>query len=148
MLYDLTTCYYIESAWFQRLKLEYDKPLSTFAFNLSLRRYNMAPLAPDLVTLLKRGGHFVVGLTTHQKRHVLTVSLFGFVLVLILFRFPSSAVNSPTALSLSLQAVLRLGLSESPSVLSLSLSLSRAMRMKILTVIPVLIICGQVFMWI
>jgi len=22
---------------------------------------NMAPLAPDLVTLLKRGGHFVVG---------------------------------------------------------------------------------------
>jgi hypothetical protein len=29
----------VESAWFQRLKLGYDEPLSRFAFNFDLRRY-------------------------------------------------------------------------------------------------------------
>jgi len=29
----------VESAWFQRLKLEYDELLSNLAFNLNLRRY-------------------------------------------------------------------------------------------------------------
>jgi hypothetical protein len=29
---------------FQRLKLKYAEPLSSFAFNLNLRRYNMAAL--------------------------------------------------------------------------------------------------------
>jgi len=28
--------------WFQRLKLQYDEPLSNFAFNFNLRRYNKA----------------------------------------------------------------------------------------------------------
>ena len=31
----------VESAWFQRLKLTYNEPLSKFAFNLNLRPYNM-----------------------------------------------------------------------------------------------------------
>jgi len=34
----------IESAWFQRLKLEYNKPLSRVPFNLNLRRYNTGML--------------------------------------------------------------------------------------------------------
>jgi hypothetical protein len=37
----------VESApgfWFQRLKLKCDKPLSKFAFNYSLRRYNWDPM--------------------------------------------------------------------------------------------------------
>jgi hypothetical protein len=32
----------VESTWFQRLKLEYDKPLSSFAFNFNVRLYNVA----------------------------------------------------------------------------------------------------------
>jgi hypothetical protein len=32
----------VESAWFERLKLRYDKLLSSFAFNFNLRRYNAA----------------------------------------------------------------------------------------------------------
>ena len=39
MLCDLITCYSIESAWFQRLKLKYDKQLVSFAFSFNLRRY-------------------------------------------------------------------------------------------------------------
>ena len=30
----------MERAWFQRLKLIYDRLLSSFAFNFNLRRYN------------------------------------------------------------------------------------------------------------
>ena len=41
MLCDLTTCYSIASAWFQRLELKYDKPVSNFAFNFNLRRYTV-----------------------------------------------------------------------------------------------------------
>ena len=32
----------VESAWFPRLKHEYDGPLSNVAFNLNLRRYTQA----------------------------------------------------------------------------------------------------------
>jgi len=39
ILCDLTTCYAIESAWFQRLKVKCDEPFSNFAFNFNLRRY-------------------------------------------------------------------------------------------------------------
>jgi len=39
ILCDLTTCYSIESACFQRLKLKYDKLLSNLAFNFNLRCY-------------------------------------------------------------------------------------------------------------
>jgi len=42
MLCDLTTCYNIESAWFQRLILKCDELLSTFAFKFNLRRYTPA----------------------------------------------------------------------------------------------------------
>jgi len=31
-------------AWFQRLKLRCDEPLSNFTFNFNLRRYIMAPV--------------------------------------------------------------------------------------------------------
>jgi hypothetical protein len=30
----------VESAWFKRLRLTYEEPLSNFAFNFNLRRYN------------------------------------------------------------------------------------------------------------
>jgi len=30
----------VDRAWFQRLKLDYDEPLSNFAFNFNLRRYH------------------------------------------------------------------------------------------------------------
>ena len=40
ILCDPTTCYSIESAWFQCLKLKYDKPLSNLAFNVHMRRYS------------------------------------------------------------------------------------------------------------
>jgi len=36
----------VESAWFQRLKLKHDRPLSGFGFNFNFRRYTMA--APPL----------------------------------------------------------------------------------------------------
>ena len=45
---DSTTCYSIESAWFQRLKLECDELLSSFAFNFNLRRYGEAAAAGDV----------------------------------------------------------------------------------------------------
>ena len=32
-------CSRLDRAWFHRMKLEYDEPLSSFAFNLNLRRY-------------------------------------------------------------------------------------------------------------
>ena len=51
MLGDLTTCYSIESAWFQRLKLKYIKPLSEHAFNFKLRRYKQADGAKDAATI-------------------------------------------------------------------------------------------------
>jgi len=38
---DLTTCYSIESAWFQRLKLKYDKLLLFFALNFNVRRFRL-----------------------------------------------------------------------------------------------------------
>ena len=37
----------VESAWSQRLKVEYNEPLSSFAFNVNLRRYTAAMLALD-----------------------------------------------------------------------------------------------------
>jgi hypothetical protein len=40
ILCDLTTCHFIESACFQRLMLKCDEPLSNFAFNFNLRRYD------------------------------------------------------------------------------------------------------------
>ena len=40
-LCDLTTCYSIKSAWFQRLILKCDDLLSNFAFRFNLRRYTM-----------------------------------------------------------------------------------------------------------
>jgi len=40
LLCDLITCYSIETACFQRLKLKYDKVLSNFAFKFNLRRYS------------------------------------------------------------------------------------------------------------
>ena len=39
---NLTTCYGIESACFQRLKAKCDELLSSFAFNFKLRRYSTA----------------------------------------------------------------------------------------------------------
>jgi hypothetical protein len=35
--------YSIKSAWFQRLNLTYDKPLSSFAFRVILRHYSKVP---------------------------------------------------------------------------------------------------------
>jgi hypothetical protein len=49
MLCDLTTCYSIEIAWFQRLKLKYDKPLSNLAFDFNLRRYSKVDMHPSSV---------------------------------------------------------------------------------------------------
>jgi len=46
MLCDLTTCYSCRRAWFQRLQLKHDKPLSNLAFNFNLRRYNLAAKDP------------------------------------------------------------------------------------------------------
>jgi hypothetical protein len=40
--YELTTCYSIGSAWFQRMTLEYNKTLSNVVFNFKLRRYTQA----------------------------------------------------------------------------------------------------------
>jgi len=34
-----------DRAWFERLNLNYDEPLSNFAFNHNLRRYNLVMLA-------------------------------------------------------------------------------------------------------
>jgi len=39
MINNLTTCYSVESALFQRLKLRCDEPLSISAFNVNSRRY-------------------------------------------------------------------------------------------------------------
>jgi len=44
ILCDVTTCYSMESAWFQRLKEQYDKMVSNFAFIFNLRRYTMDSL--------------------------------------------------------------------------------------------------------
>jgi len=41
------------------LKLQYDVPLSSFAFNFNLRRYSMAPNVVVYTTLLK--GHMLNG---------------------------------------------------------------------------------------
>jgi len=41
--YHLTTCYFIQSAWCQHLKLKCDELLSSFAFNCNLRRYTLLP---------------------------------------------------------------------------------------------------------
>ena len=38
----------VESAWFQRLKLGYDEPLSNFAFILNLRRYTAGCMVEEL----------------------------------------------------------------------------------------------------
>ena len=46
ILCDLTTCYSIESACFQRLKLKCDELLSNFAFNFNMRRYMAAMTWP------------------------------------------------------------------------------------------------------
>jgi hypothetical protein len=43
----------------KRSKLEYDKPLSSFAFNLSLRRYNTWPYFD--ATAAKGGNHIWLG---------------------------------------------------------------------------------------
>ena len=42
MLCDLITCYSIERALFQRLKMTSDEPLSRFAFKFNLRHYSEA----------------------------------------------------------------------------------------------------------
>jgi hypothetical protein len=44
---DLTTCYSTESAWFHRLKLKCDEPLSDFAVKFNLRRYKNAANAEE-----------------------------------------------------------------------------------------------------
>ena len=49
ILCDLTTCFSVKSAWFQRLKLIYGKPLSNFAFNFNLRRYTMEDEDDDML---------------------------------------------------------------------------------------------------
>ena len=38
----LTPLLKLDSTWFQRLKLQYDEPLSNFAFKFNLRHYNWA----------------------------------------------------------------------------------------------------------
>jgi hypothetical protein len=45
MLCDLTTCYSIESAWFQRLKLNFGELLSNLAVSFKMRRYIWEPAA-------------------------------------------------------------------------------------------------------
>ena len=61
ILCDLTTCYSIEHAWFQRLKVKCDEPLSEFAFKIKLRRYNMGAATALYSTTDFRlvGGRFV-----------------------------------------------------------------------------------------
>jgi len=44
----------VESAWFQRLTLEYDTPLSSFAFNFNLRHYNLVNPALDAAYVRKK----------------------------------------------------------------------------------------------
>jgi predicted membrane chloride channel (bestrophin family) len=39
---DLSKCYSIEGAWFQRMMLQYFELLSNLAFNFNFRRYTMA----------------------------------------------------------------------------------------------------------
>ena len=64
---DITTCYSVESAWFQRLKLKYGKTLSNLAFNPNLRRYVMAelftecpnPSIDNCCAVAAGGGHLV-----------------------------------------------------------------------------------------
>jgi hypothetical protein len=50
----------VESAWFHRFKLEYDAPLSKFAFNFNVRRYTMV----GVYALLLFGGELKVD---HEK---------------------------------------------------------------------------------
>ena len=42
----------VDSAWFQRLKLRYEEPLSNFAFKLNVRRYTSEVTALIRRTLL------------------------------------------------------------------------------------------------
>ena len=49
MLCYLTTCYSVESAWFQLLKVKCDELLSSFAFNFKLRRYNLERLQNEMM---------------------------------------------------------------------------------------------------
>jgi len=75
MLCNLTTCYAISSAWFQRLKLDYDKPLSNLAFNFNLRRYNAVSRligAPPGYVGFEEGGQ----LTEAVRRRPYAVVLF------------------------------------------------------------------------
>jgi len=47
----LTPCWpRVDRAWFQRLKLNYDEPLSNCAFNSNLRRYTMATMLREGVS--------------------------------------------------------------------------------------------------
>jgi len=59
------TCHLRDRAWFQRLKLNYDEPLSSFAFNYNLRLYSLVMLSgvkrimifpPDQTPFLYRVG--------------------------------------------------------------------------------------------
>jgi len=42
LLCELISCYALERAWFQRLKVKCDEPLSSFAFKINLCRYTKA----------------------------------------------------------------------------------------------------------
>jgi len=41
-------CPCVDHTWFQRVKLKYDEPLSSFAFNFDLRRYTLAESETDV----------------------------------------------------------------------------------------------------
>jgi hypothetical protein len=45
----------VDSAWFQRLKLRYETPLSNFAFEFTVRRYNLVIAEAVSVSATKVG---------------------------------------------------------------------------------------------
>jgi hypothetical protein len=50
-----------------RLKLKYDDPLSNFAFNFNLRRYNKGPIRNDIRELIEAAGRGSHSSTFHPN---------------------------------------------------------------------------------
>ena len=62
----------VERAWFRRLTLKYDEPLSNFAFNFNLRRYKTVIVAALDGTFQRQAFGHVLGLVPLAGRCRLT----------------------------------------------------------------------------
>jgi len=58
-----------DCAWFQRLKLNYDVPLSSFAFDCNLRRYNLEVAMQQQSELLSAGPEWGRGVMPDHSGH-------------------------------------------------------------------------------